>query len=148
MSQQTISFDNVQRRRVRESDRDFLLRVYASFKERDRELADVEIPDEIWNQFVATQFDLQHNHYLDAWSDGGSFEVIELKGKPIGRIYLWRGLDKGVEQIRIVEFTLLTEYRNHGIGSHLMKEVLAWADEVGLPVRTRLAPFELSRPFL
>ena len=29
-----------------------------------------------------------------------------------------------------------------------MQEVLAQADEACLPVRTRLTPFELSRPFL
>ena len=79
---------------------------------------------------------------------GGSFEIIELKGKPIGRMCLWRGLDGGVEQIHIVEFTILTDYRNRGIGSHVMNEVLAWADDVGLPVRTRLVPCEISRPFL
>ncbi len=148
MAKEQINFDNVQRRPVRDSDRDFLLRVYASFKERDRELIAEPVPDEIWTAVLASQFQLQHDHYLDAWSEGGTFEIIELKGKPIGRIYLWRGLDHGVEQIRIVEFTLLTEHRNRGIGSHVMQQVLAWADDVGLPIRTRLARHELSRPFL
>ena len=74
MAHKKISFDNLQRRSIRDPDREFLLRVYASLKERDRELNAVEIPDEVWNQFVASQFELQPNHYLDAWSDGGSFE--------------------------------------------------------------------------
>ncbi len=140
--------NNVHRRPVRDTDRAFLLRVFASYMERSRELMEAEVPDEMWDQVVLNQFNLQDTHYRDAWSDGGSFEIIEIKGKPVGRIYLWRGVDQGVEQIRIVEFTLLTEYRNQEIGSQVMREVLAWGDDVGLPVRTRLAPFELSQSFL
>ena len=148
MSQSKIHVENVSRRPVRDTDRAFLLRVFASYMERTRELMAAGIPDEHWDQVVANQFELQHSHYREAWSEGGTFEVIELKGKPIGRLYLWRGLDQGVEQIQIVEFTLLTEYRNQGIGSHLLQQVLAWADDEKLPVRTRLGPLELSQPFL
>ncbi|MHC4876346.1 MAG: GNAT family N-acetyltransferase [Planctomycetota bacterium] len=142
-----INLDELQRRPVRESDGDFLFRVFASAKEVERQLAP-QCPDDMWDAFLRQQFALQSAHYDEHWRDNGNFDVIEHKGQPVGRIYEWRGEEDGLEHIQIVEFTVLTEFRNHGIGGRIMSEVIASADQAGLPIRTRIMPIELSRPFL
>ena len=46
------------------------------------------------------------------------FLVIELEGRPIGRLYI----DRGEDDIRITDIALLPEFRGRGIGRMLMEE--------------------------
>ena len=59
------------------------------------------------------------HHHSQAYPDASS-EVIEVDGTPAGRLYLavWP------TEIRIVDITLLPEYRGHGIGGALLRQVL------------------------
>jgi ribosomal protein S18 acetylase RimI-like enzyme len=58
----------------------------------------------------------------------GEFLIIELAGKPAGRIVISRGEN----EIRVVDVALLPEWRNHGIGTFLMRQICAGAEK---PVR-------------
>ena len=44
-------------------------------------------------------------------------------------------LDRRPDEFRIIDIALLAEARRQGIGSHLLREILAEAGRAGLPVR-------------
>ena len=115
-------------RPIRQDDEPFLFKLYASTREEELKL----VP---WNEqqkvaFLQMQFAAQHNYYQEQFSDA-NFSIIEQKNKPIGRLYL----DYRSKEVRIIDITILSEYRNQGIGSQLLQDILISATERDLPVR-------------
>jgi ribosomal protein S18 acetylase RimI-like enzyme len=104
-------------RAVRAEDRDFLLRVYAST--RAEELALTGWDETQKQAFLAQQFEAQHHHYQTHYQ-GARFDLIVLDSEPIGRLYVARWKD----EIRIMDIALLPAYRNGGIGSGLLRDLL------------------------
>ena len=68
------------------------------------------------------QFDAQDTEYRRHYPDG-AFDVIEVDGRPAGRLYV----DRRPDDIRIVDIALLPELRGAGVGGRL----LARADRRG-----------------
>ena len=79
--------------------------------------------------FLGAQFEAQDAWYREAYA-GASFEVILVEGEPAGRLYLHRGRS----EIRIVDIALLPEHRGGGVGTLLLRDLLAEADEAGKSV--------------
>lgn len=104
-------------RPMTEGDLDFLRRLYAST--REEELAQVPWSDEEKAEFLRFQFDAQHKHYMEYFPDA-EYQVIELAGKPIGRLYL----DRRDDEHRLIDIALLPEHRGDGIGGGIMRDVL------------------------
>ena len=96
----------------------FLRHLYGTT--REDELRPVPWTDEEKRGFLDMQFAAQKAHYEEHYP-GCAFLVIELEGRPIGRLYV----DRGEEDIRIVDITLVPEIRGRGIGGMLMAELLA-----------------------
>jgi ribosomal protein S18 acetylase RimI-like enzyme len=115
-------------------DMDFLYRVYAST--RTEELALVDWPEAQKTAFLQMQFNAQTAHYAEHYPNA-QFQIILLEGTPIGRLYV----DRWVKEIRIVDISLLPEYRNRGIGSGLLKEILNEGAQAGLPVTIHVEMF-------
>jgi ribosomal protein S18 acetylase RimI-like enzyme len=103
-------------RAITPEDDSFLAGVYAST--RADELAPTGWNDEEKALFCRRQFDAQSAHYAANYP-GASFQVIERESRPIGRLYVARW-DK---EIRIVDITLLPEFRGAGIGTKLLREL-------------------------
>lgn len=106
----------------------FLLRVYASTRAEEMAL----VP---WNEaqreaFLKMQSDAQHHHYQTRFPEA-SFEVILLGETPVGRLYV----DKDEEAIRILDITILPEYRNRGIGTPIIRDLMAEGQAIHRPVR-------------
>lgn len=110
-----------------DSDLGLLYDVYAST--REDELSVVDWSGDQKEQFLRMQFQAQHSHYQEHYA-GASFDVIELDGVPVGRLYLLRGHD----EFRIVDIALLPEHRGRGIGGELLARILDEADRAELPV--------------
>lgn len=93
------------------------------------ELAVVPWDDAQKDAFLRMQFDAQdawwHENYGDA-----SFDVILVEGEPAGRLYVHRG----PSEIRIVDVALLPEHRGGGVGTRLLGDLLAEANEAGKSV--------------
>jgi ribosomal protein S18 acetylase RimI-like enzyme len=105
--------DQVALRAVTDADRDFLVGVYGST--RDEELSQVVWPDGQREAFVRMQFEAQDTDYR-ARNPHGTFDVIEVGGRPAGRLYV----DRRPGEIRIVDIALLPEFRAGGVGEHLI----------------------------
>jgi ribosomal protein S18 acetylase RimI-like enzyme len=104
-------------RPVSSSDRDFLLHVYAST--REEELAPVPWTEAQKAAFIEQQFEAQDRHYREHYA-GASLDVVEWDGAPAGRLYVARWSD----EIRIIDITLLPEFRGRGIGTRLLRGLL------------------------
>jgi GNAT superfamily N-acetyltransferase len=100
-----------------DDDRPFLCELYAST--RADELAQVPWSAEQKAEFLTMQFNAQWSHYADYYPDA-EFMVVERDGKPIGRLYL----DRGPEDLIVVDIALLPEERGKGLGRLMMQEVL------------------------
>ena len=109
------------------ADSEFLLRVYAST--RSEELAPVPWSNEQKDAFLRQQFEAQRAYWRETYPAADS-AVIEVDGTPAGRFYVNRGQD----EIRLVDIALLPEYRQGGIGTGLIQGLLAEAGTRGLPV--------------
>jgi ribosomal protein S18 acetylase RimI-like enzyme len=117
-----------------EGDREFLFRVYAST--RAEELAPVPWTGEQKDAFLRMQFSCQDTYYRDNFPRA-EFSVIEHGGEPAGRLYL----DRGRDEIRVVDIALLPEHRRAGIGTELRRRILAEAAASARPVRIHVERF-------
>lgn len=114
-------------RPVTPDDAEFLLRLYAST--RERELAQVPWSAEQKALFLRQQFDTQASWWLQEYSEA-TFDVVEIDGRSAGRLYVHRA---GREH-RIVDIALLPEHCGQGIGTRLIQAVLAEAERAGARV--------------
>jgi ribosomal protein S18 acetylase RimI-like enzyme len=105
-------------------DNAFLARVYAS--SRAEELAVTGWPEELKANFCRSQFDAQTKYYAENYPSA-SFQIVERDGWPIGRLYV----DRWGSEIRIVDITLLPEFRGNGIGTKLLGELQDEARRAG-----------------
>jgi ribosomal protein S18 acetylase RimI-like enzyme len=108
-------------------DRALLLHVYAST--REEELAQAGWPDDVKAQFLAMQFEAQDRYYREAYPDG-RFDIVEVCGEVAGRLYVNRGPD----EIRIIDIALLPPLRGRGLGSAILQTILDEAAATGRPV--------------
>jgi GNAT superfamily N-acetyltransferase len=118
----------VERRTAAETDEPFLRDLYASTRP---EVADW--PDEPREAFLAHQFEAQRTGWSTTFP-GSRHEVLLLGGRPIGRVWL----DRSATDLLIVDLALLPEHRRQGIGTQIVRELLAEADEAGVPVRAHV----------
>ena len=110
------------------ADGPFLFGLYCDV--RSEELAQTGWPAVQVQAFLSSQFDLQTRAYRATFPDA-EFRLILCEGRPAGRIYTARLPD----EFRLVDLALVSEFRNRGIGTALLRQLVARADEAGLPVR-------------
>ncbi len=108
-------------------DNEFLYRVYAGT--RQEELAQLDWDAVQKEAFLRMQFEAQAQYYAENYI-GAQFQVVLLDDTPVGRLYVARW----AKEIRIMDIALLPEYRSRGVGSTLLKELLAEGQARGLPV--------------
>ena|SRR5256885_4022849 len=105
-------------RPITAADAPFLRALYGST--RAKELAPVPWSEEQKRAFLDLQFRAQSVHYLKHYGDG-QFLMIEEDGRAIGRLLLHRT----PEEIRVIDISLMPEHRGRGIGTRLLRDVLA-----------------------
>lgn len=110
-----------------DADEPFLAAVY--FSTRLDELAPLPWSDAEKLAFLRQQHQAQHVHY-HTYYDNAEFLLILIDGVPAGRLYLWRRPN----QIVLVDVALLPQHRNGGIGTALVRDLVAEADHKGLPI--------------
>ena len=123
-----MSGDPILRPAALPEDREFLVSVYGST--REDELAHVAWSAEQRDAFVRMQYDARERHYATAFPRA-RHDVITVGGVPAGQLIV----DRPGDEIRIVDIALLPAFRNVGVGTRLIRPLLAEADASGLPVR-------------
>jgi len=114
-------------RPITPADDAFLQDVFAS--SREAEMAAVPWPEQTKRGFLIQQYTAQHAHYF-AHFPSAKFWIVELDEIPVGRYYL----DRQADQLHILDLTLLPDFRNRGIATSLIAELLREADSLGIPV--------------
>ena len=125
-------------RDVTPEDRNFLLDVYATT--RADELAMVPWSEEQRLAFLNSQFNAQDVYYHERFPDA-QYSVILQDGDPVGRIYILRE----EQEIRMLDITVLPQYRGRGIGTSLVGDLLDEGKRTGKGVRIFVEQFNPSR---
>lgn len=121
-------------RPVLPEDEPFLFLLYASTRE-------VELESFGWGEadkdaFLRLQFKAHRHHYATI-SPQVDNRVILLNGRPVGNLIVIRAQ----KEIRLAEIALISEDRNAGIGSRLIRDLAEEAEKMGLPLRLHVAKF-------
>jgi ribosomal protein S18 acetylase RimI-like enzyme len=124
MAVTTVS-DTVRLRPVTNTDQPFLAALYATTRD---DLALLPLAGDQRDALVAMQYRAQDLHYRQQFP-GAAFDVVESGGRPVGRLYV----DRGADDIRVVDISLLPEHRGGGIGAALVR---ALQDEASTTGRT------------
>ena len=109
-------------------DEPFLRQLFAST--RAAELALMPWDENQKERFIAMQFKAQSQQYAMTYPEADN-SVILFNEAPVGRIMVARN----EAAISLVDIALLPKYRNAGIGTGLIKDLLKGAAIVGKPVR-------------
>ena len=114
-------------RPMTDDDLPFLARVYIST--RWEELQATGWSDDTKIAFLQQQFALQHEYYTANY-DGADFLIILHDDQPAGRLYVveWK------DTIRVIDIALLPAFRNRGIGTQVMTDIIRRAEKSGLSV--------------
>jgi GNAT superfamily N-acetyltransferase len=110
-------------RQVTPADEPFLFEVYAST--RDQELEDLGWDDKQKEAFLRMQF-VARERSLPRVDD----RIVILDGRMIGRL----AVDRTEKAIWLRDIALLTEYRNAGMGTRLIKDLMHDAAVSGRPL--------------
>lgn len=111
-------------RPVVEADRAFLVELYGTV--RAPELAWVPWDEATKRAFVEQQYAAQDSYYRTHYP-GATLDVVEVDGEPAGRLYVHRG----PSEIRIMDVALMPAFRGRGIGTRLLRALVAEAEEGG-----------------
>ena len=118
-------------------DQAFLLDVYGSTRLDELALTN-------WDQtqkdaFVRMQFTAQQLHYSQQYPKAEHLIVL-LDGSSIGRLYV---ANIGTE-VRIIDLTILPDYRSAGLGTQILKELMDEAKSRDLPLCIYVESFNPS----
>lgn len=125
-------------RPIEPGDMEFLRSLYAST--REQELAVVPWPPDVKQAFLRQQFEAQHAHWTEHYP-GANFDLVLRGGEPVGRLYV----DRWPREIRIVDVSLVPEARGGGLGTALLRRVIAAGDAAGKPVSIHVEMFNPAR---
>lgn len=119
---------------ARPEDRAFLREVYVGT--RWDELAPVPWTPEQKLAFLAQQFEAQDRDYRGRFP-AEAFQVLERAHRGIGRIYVHRAAD----EIELIDIALLPAERGQGLGTQLLRELIAESDTTARPIRLWVEKF-------
>jgi GNAT superfamily N-acetyltransferase len=114
-------------RPIADADRSFLARIYAST--RREELAATSMTGLQKAALLLLQFRAQHAHFLKHYPQADRLVVMG-GGNDIGRLYI----ERWPTRHGIIDITLLPEYRGHGAGEVLLRDLMDEAAAAGKDV--------------
>lgn len=126
------------RRPETDADEAFLRGLYAST--RAAELAPVPWDEAVKAAFLRQQFDAQRLHYRREFPQA-AFDVLLRDAEPIGRLYL----DRSGPEWQLLDIALLPEQCGAGLGTLLLRALLAEAGASNAPVLLHVETFNPAR---
>lgn len=129
---------NLSLRPFSRDDQSFLFQLYAST--RQEELSAFGWTAVQQEAFLRMQFNAQQQWYGMAYP-GADHQIILVEEKPVGRILVFR--EAGA--YRLVDIALLSEYRSRGMGTQLLRELIAKSQNERLPLRLQVLKTNRAR---
>lgn len=114
-------------RPITDDDMNFLYNVYRSTRIDEPGISDW--PKHEKEQFILDQFTMQHAQYMVNYNEADFMKII-VDNKEVGRLYIHRQVD----DIRLVDIALLKQYRNKGIGTKLIHDLVEESDKTHVPL--------------
>ena len=124
----------VQLRPVNPTDQAFLYQVYASTRQAEMALVTWTAVEKI--QFLQNQLKAQTQAYNYQFPHA-DHSIILLEEIPIGRLMV----NRETKVICVIDITLLPDYRNQGIGTLLMQQVVAEAEQYHQSIQLHVEKF-------
>lgn len=125
-------------RPISTEDAELLYEIYAGT--REDELQQTGWPPVQKAAFLRQQFAAQHQWYQTHFIPG-AFDLILENNRPIGRLYVYRQ----PHDINVIDIAFLPPYRGRGIGTFLMRQILAEAARNGQTVSLHVECFNRAR---
>jgi ribosomal protein S18 acetylase RimI-like enzyme len=122
----------VELRAERPEDEAFIYELYTSTRQAELNLTGWDAASR--KSFLQLQFRAMRQGYASMFPKAES-SVILFAGQSVGRLVV----DRANRSIRVVDIAVLPQYQNRGIGTCLMRQVLAEAAVAGEPVRLQVA---------
>jgi len=121
------STQSVSIRPATQDDQAFLMDLFASTRP---EFSLLNLPESQMQALMSMQFNAQRQQYNAAYPQAES-NIVWQDEERVGRILV----DRAEREITLVDIALLPQYRNAGIGSKLLRDLLAEASLTKIPVR-------------
>ncbi len=121
----------IEMRPAEPADQRFMEQLYSSTRGADQRMDGCDARTEAL--LVALQFRARQAQLRTQYPHGDIAVIFE-RDRPIGSLYV----NYGHEDIRILDISLLPEYRNRGIGLGLLRSLQAQAVRMRVPVRIDL----------
>ena len=99
--------------------------LYASTREDLRPLGPEVFDGLVGMQFRAQSMSIKLDH------PRAERKIVLVDEAPVGRLVV----DASADHVELIDIALLPQYRNHGIGTGVLRGVLAHADRIGRAVR-------------
>lgn len=132
-----LEIKNISFRDIQESDMPLLREIYGSTRKEELDNG-TNWNDEQKKLFIDQQFYAQHQYYQKTFLKT-KYYIIEKDSIPIGRLYIdFSFVNEG---IKIIDITLLPEWRNKSIGSSILKEILKKAADDNRSVEIHVEVF-------
>jgi ribosomal protein S18 acetylase RimI-like enzyme len=123
----------IELRPVEEKDGSFIEAVYRSV--REKELSLTNWTEQQKQAFVFIQLMAQLSEYKANYP-GAAFQIIMDEKKPAGRFYLW----ENDSEIRLIDITLLPQFRSKGIGTNLLQDLIKRSNKVQKKISLHVEP--------
>lgn len=132
-----LSIKDISLRAILERDLPVLCKIYGSTRTEELDKGTN------WNQeqkqfFIEQQFFAQHEYYQNNYT-GAKFYIIEKENTVIGRLYIDFFFEK--KGFRIIDITLLPDWRKKDIGSAILNEIIKKAAENKMKVSIHVESF-------
>jgi ribosomal protein S18 acetylase RimI-like enzyme len=124
-------------RLVEEADEPFLYELYANT--RQEELSQVPWADEQKAEFLRMQFQAQKAGYGNTHPKA-AHSIICTGAERVGRLYI----DRTADQIHILDVTVAPRFRNRGLGSQVLRDILGEARSLNQKVTVYVESFNPS----
>ena len=132
-----LSDPSLHLRTITADDEEILCQIYS--RTRTEELA--QLTDWTSSQkeaFLRSQFMAQHIYYQNNYK-GAHFWVIEYRSQVIGRLYLHTHYEGA--SMRIIDISLLPQWRNNGMGTQILLDILESAAHMNRSVTIHVESF-------
>lgn len=117
---------------IENKDTAFLNQLFHS--SREWEFAQAAMEDSEKSHFLDVQFKLQSQGYAESFPNA-IHRIITLNNQDIGRLIV----DAQDDNLRVVDLSILPEFQGRGIGSDVMRGLMAEASGGKVPVRLHVA---------